>query len=531
MSAADEFQHPRVGYRERPRRSAAGWGATQPQAEATTRTRPICTRTTRSDRVAAAVSISGDALAAVLALAVIALAAPGDDGLVAGVSMASLGVALGMAASAIAFVRGPFKSLQPHFGRRALQLTAVGAIVALPVTALVPAHAGQVARTACVVLVALVLHRSVASMILRSLRRRRRWLQPTVIVGAGEVAQRLVRALLLRPEFGVLPLGYVDDVDDPPEGLPLLGSLDELGQVLQDSGATTLVLAFGPMREPDLIPALRDGLARHGRVRLLAMPRFYELGRQFGGEIEELYGHPLVELARAPHLRPTWRAKRLMDVSLSLVLLVLSAPLLGLAAVAIRLSSAGPVLFRQERIGLRGRSFVMLKLRTMQQNVDSDIRWSVDGDPRVTPVGALLRRTHLDELPQLVNVLRGDMSLVGPRPERPHFVARFGQEVRGYRDRHRVPVGLTGLAQVHGLQGDTSIAERARFDNRYIEDWSLWRDVRILARTFGSVTNRIPLPVPDGPAAELVAGSPDVSGLGQRPGSDRAGSAGRTSSA
>jgi lipopolysaccharide/colanic/teichoic acid biosynthesis glycosyltransferase len=145
------------------------------------------------------------------------------------------------------------------------------------------------------------------------------------------------------------------------------------------------------------------------------------------------------------------------------------------------------VFFRQLRIGEDGRPFQLLKFRTMQVNSDSDTTWSVVGDARVTRVGRLLRRTYLDELPQLLNVLRGEMSLVGPRPERPHFASRFAREVPRYHERHRVHGGITGWAQVHGLRGDTPIADRARFDNHYIEHWSLWRDVVIVVRTLANV--------------------------------------------
>ncbi len=165
------------------------------------------------------------------------------------------------------------------------------------------------------------------------------------------------------------------------------------------------------------------------------------------------------------------------------MLLVVTAPLLGGGAVAVRLSSPGPILFRQRRVGRNGRVFELLKLRTMHVNDDADRLWSVAGDPRVTRAGRILRKTGLDELPQLVNVLRGEMSLVGPRPERPLYANRFSAEVPRYGDRHRVPPGITGWAQVHGLRGDTSIGERIRFDNHYIEHWSLWRDLVILLRT------------------------------------------------
>jgi lipopolysaccharide/colanic/teichoic acid biosynthesis glycosyltransferase len=155
----------------------------------------------------------------------------------------------------------------------------------------------------------------------------------------------------------------------------------------------------------------------------------------------------------------------------------------------VRLSSPGPILFKQRRIGQRGEVFELLKFRTLSVNQDSDTTWSVSEDERRTAVGRLMRMLSIDELPQLVNVLRGEMSLVGPRPERPYFADQFRVAVPGYDDRHRVPAGMTGWAQVHGLRGDTSIKDRAVFDNHYVENWSLWRDLVILARTVETVVN------------------------------------------
>ncbi|MBB1255997.1 sugar transferase, partial [Streptomyces alkaliterrae] len=178
-------------------------------------------------------------------------------------------------------------------------------------------------------------------------------------------------------------------------------------------------------------------------------------------------------------------AKRALDVAAASLALLLTAPVLLACALAVRLADGPGILFRQERVGQGGRSFTLLKFRTLRpaDALESATLWSVADDQRMSPVGRWLRRTSLDELPQLWNVLRGDMSLVGPRPERPYFVRQFSQRYSGYAERHRMPAGITGLAQVHGLRGDTSIEERARFDNLYIDTWSLWQDVRILLRT------------------------------------------------
>ncbi|MYS17193.1 sugar transferase, partial [Streptomyces sp. SID4982] len=181
--------------------------------------------------------------------------------------------------------------------------------------------------------------------------------------------------------------------------------------------------------------------------------------------------------------------KRLLDIGVSGALLLLAAPLLLGCALVLRLVEGPGVVFRQERIGQDGRPFTLLKFRTHRpvDEGESATRWSIAGERRMNPFCRFLRRTSLDELLQLWNVFRGDMSLVGPRPERPYFVTQFSQCYPGYAARHRMRVGITGLAQVSGLRGDTSIEDRARYDNAYIDNWSLWQDICILLRTAAAV--------------------------------------------
>jgi exopolysaccharide biosynthesis polyprenyl glycosylphosphotransferase len=268
--------------------------------------------------------------------------------------------------------------------------------------------------------------------------------------------------------------------------LPLIGGVDDLERLVLDHGIQRLLVAFGPTGEQEMVATLRA--ASLLELELHVVPRFFELGlAPAGPDIEQIWGIPLYRVRRAALRDAAWKIKRAMDVFVSGLALVVLAPVLGVIALLVRLSSPGPVLFRQVRIGQHSRPIEVLKFRTLRVNPDSDITWSVEDDPRQTPVGKWLRRLSLDELPQLWNVLRGDMSLVGPRPERPHFVNRFSAQVTGYKDRHRLPVGLSGLAQVHGLRGDTSIEERARFDNYYIEHWSPWEDCKIALRTAGSL--------------------------------------------
>jgi Undecaprenyl-phosphate glucose phosphotransferase len=198
-----------------------------------------------------------------------------------------------------------------------------------------------------------------------------------------------------------------------------------------------------------------------------------------------LDGLPVIGLRESPHFGLNILVKRAMDVMLSSLALVLVSPVMLLIAALVKLTSPGPVFFKQERCGLNGQVFRMLKFRSMRADAEAQTGavWAQKGDPRRTRLGAFLRQTSLDELPQFINVLRGDMSLVGPRPERPVYVEQFRQSIPRYMDRHREKAGITGWAQVNGLRGDTSVAERTKYDLWYIENWSLSLDVKILLRT------------------------------------------------
>jgi exopolysaccharide biosynthesis polyprenyl glycosylphosphotransferase len=362
-------------------------------------------------------------------------------------------------------------------GRLAFALALLAPVV------LLTGGAGLLLRTALVSVALIVPGRVISAATLRRLRRRGLLLEPAVILGAGEIGAELARVLREHREYGVEPVGFVDSVPggkDPP--VPVLGDVGELDRILEEYDVRRVIVAFGPARESDLVGVLRTAVQHHVEVHIV--PRFFDCGvAPDGPDIDDVRGIPLYRVRRAALRAPAWILKRVLDVALAGAVLVLAAPILALVSLAVKLSSPGPILFRQRRVGQDGREIDVLKFRTLRVNDDSDTQWSVSGDERLTPIGRFLRRTSLDELPQLWGVVRGDMSLVGPRPERPFFVRRFSADVDGYKDRHRLPVGLTGWAQVHGLRGDTSIEERARFDNRYIEHWSLWRDFVVLART------------------------------------------------
>ena len=318
---------------------------------------------------------------------------------------------------------------------------------------------------------------------IRALRVRGQLREPILIIGAGKMGVELAQTLDAHPEFGLSPVGFLDNVDDEDLYLPLLGAADDLDAFLRVyPDIRRVIIAFGATREPDMVTILRA--CDQAAVDIYVLPRFFELA--YGAkerEVEVVWGLPLRRLRRSAARKRGQRLKRAFDVTVSAAGIIILAPVLAVLAVAVRLSSPGPILFRQNRVGQRNTPIKVLKFRTLKLNDRSDVQWQVNIEDQTTAVGRVLRRTSLDELPQLFNVLRRDMSLVGPRPERPFFVTRFTTEVPRYGDRHRVPVGMTGLAQVHGLRGDTSIDQRARMDNLYIENWSLWEDLVILART------------------------------------------------
>ena len=366
-------------------------------------------------------------------------------------------------------------------------LPSLVAQLALPVALIGPFVAGSDAadallRAVPVVIVLVVVGRLLSSSAIRRARSSGLVVEPTLIVGAGELGLSVATTLQEHPEYGMVAVGFLADCATPPR-VPVLGTIADLDRVVREFGIRRAIVAFGPTKDVNLVDVIRACEVNHVEVHVV--PRFFELGMAPEGlGSDDIWGIPLVHLRRSALRTTAWRTKRLFDVVVASVMLMLGAPVMIAIAVVLKLTSRGPVLFRQPRIGQRGRVVGVLKFRTLPVNVDADTTWNVANDERLTPVGRFLRRTSLDELPQLFNVLKGDMSLVGPRPERPYFVVQFSETVRRYSDRHRVPVGLTGWAQVHNLRGDTSIEERARFDNFYIEHWSLWRDVVILAKTF-----------------------------------------------
>jgi exopolysaccharide biosynthesis polyprenyl glycosylphosphotransferase len=328
-------------------------------------------------------------------------------------------------------------------------------------------------------------------------RRRGALMTPTLIVGEGlGGGHDVVRRLLDRPEHGLRPVGFLDadlmpGAPDVTMGVPVLGGPDDLGDVCADTDAGHVILAFASERDHRLAELVKrcHGLG----IGVSVVPRLYESVSE-RGQLDHLGGLPLF----SPHaIDPRGRqftAKHAIDRVVALLALIVLSPVLLALALAVRVTSPGPVIFRQRRVGRDGAVFELLKFRTMLTG--SDDRFTpragaapggIEGADRRTRIGRWLRASSLDELPQLVNVLKGEMSLIGPRPERPEFAEQFADEIQDYDDRHRVRSGITGWAQANGLRGQTSIADRVELDNYYINNWSPELELRTLALTFAEV--------------------------------------------
>jgi len=321
---------------------------------------------------------------------------------------------------------------------------------------------------------------------LRALRRRGRNLRHVLVIGTGETARALIRKIQSNPDFGLTLRGVVTEGPGRPRAsdlaAPRVGEIADLPGLIERLGAQWVYLALeraDAASEEEALRRLQDSTAS---VRIVP-----DLSRAFmlNASVEDLDGVPVVRVTESPGLGWNALLKRALDLGVSLPgLILLSAPMLAIAA-WIRIDSPGPALIRQERVGMNGRHFRMLKFRTMVADAEptGEPGWTREGDPRRTRAGRFLRRRSLDELPQLANVILGQMSLVGPRPERPQFVERFRASVPRYMLRHHVKAGLTGWAQIHGLRGDTPLDQRIEHDLYYLSHWSLALDVEILAVT------------------------------------------------
>lgn len=317
---------------------------------------------------------------------------------------------------------------------------------------------------------------------LRFARRQGYNVRYAVVVGSGDLAESVIRRLRGRPDVGIQVLGQVGDDKAAGDGMGWLGSYADLGAVLGRRPVDHVILAL-PHEDYGRLGGLLEAIGDEP-VTIHVVPDLFRFASLRGG-VEEFEGIPFVHLRESPLYGWNRVVKRGFDIAFSVAALAALAPVLLVVAALVRLTSPGPILFRQERMGLDGQRFGMLKFRTMRIDAEAGTGpvWAAEGDPRRTVIGAWLRRFSVDELPQFINVLRGEMSVVGPRPERPVFVERFRQTVPGYMLRHKVKSGITGWAQVNGLRGNTSLAARIEYDLEYIERWSVWFDLKIIAMT------------------------------------------------
>ena len=309
-----------------------------------------------------------------------------------------------------------------------------------------------------------------------------------IIVGAGEVGRMILQKIRQSPGLGYTVVGFVDDRDPPSNvlGVEVLGSTDDLPRLIESHDIGEVIIAMPEASHQEILSIITR--CEREKVSIKVFPDVFQI---MASEVSigDLNGLPLLTVNDiALH---GWRLalKRSIDILGSAVVLMILSPIMMLVAILIKLDSPGSVFYAQERMGLDAKSFMMLKFRSMRLDAEAQSGpvWATEDDPRRTRIGAFIRRFSIDELPQLMNVLIGEMSLVGPRPERPVFVEQFKKSIPRYMDRHKEKAGMTGWAQVNGLRGDTSIIERTKYDVWYIEHWSLLLDFKILLRTVVSV--------------------------------------------
>ena len=325
-------------------------------------------------------------------------------------------------------------------------------------------------------------------MLLRYYRQRGYNLKHVLIVGTGPMARRYLNKIRTNKELGYQAMGYVSDDADGWRGLVYLGGYQDLNRILEKFSPDEVVAAI-PAEDFTKTPLVISACEKAG-VKLSIIPFDAEY-MPTNPEFDDLDGLPLLNIRHIP--LDNWGnafMKRAMDIVGSLVLIVLTSPIMLIAAIGVRLSSPGPIIFSQERVGRNKKTFRMYKFRSMRVNDRQDTGWSRDKDDRKTAFGSFIRKFSIDELPQFFNVLKGDMSLVGPRPEVPFYVEQFREEIPLYMVKHQVRPGITGWAQVNGLRGDTSIKDRIEHDIYYIEHWTVFFDIEILFMTlFKGIVN------------------------------------------
>ncbi|PJZ56590.1 undecaprenyl-phosphate glucose phosphotransferase [Leptospira barantonii] len=329
-----------------------------------------------------------------------------------------------------------------------------------------------------------VLHYT-ARLVLQALRKKGYNLRSVLVVGVSETSKRFNDAVIKHGIYGYKILGFVQTKTAKPvrKDMKVIGKIEKIAQVLEKERPDLVVYTLEPS-EGDYLKEVLDACDHEG-IDLKIVPGFQEFIKA-RGRVEEMEGLPVISIRNIPiRLGYNKFIKRMFDLAFSVLFIFFFSPFYLMMALLVKLTSRGPVFYYQERVGLDNKKFNMIKFRTMvvQAKSQSETTWTIQNDPRVTTVGKILRKLSLDETPQFFNVLFGDMSVVGPRPERPHFVEKFKNDHRHYMRRHAVKAGITGLAQVKGLRGDTSIDDRIAADIYYIENWSLWLDLKIILLT------------------------------------------------
>ena len=307
-----------------------------------------------------------------------------------------------------------------------------------------------------------------------------------IIVGNGDGGIEYAEQLYANVHFGYNIIGCVCDDEEP--NFDKLGNLDQLDEVIKEHNPYEIVIALDN-NDSQLIQKL-IGICDNNGVRVLIVPMTYKFFKS-KCQVDMIGDLPVIN-TRAIPLDNIFNAsmKRLMDIVISLIAIILTSPIMIIAALGVKISSKGPVIFKQERVGKNNKTFTMYKFRSMKVNEMSDTAWTTDYDPRKTRFGTFMRKTGIDELPQFFNVLFGSMSIIGPRPELPKFVEQYSKTIPLYRVKHQVKPGITGLAQIYGFRGNTSIEKRIEMDIKYIENWSLFNDIKILVLTPFKMFNR-----------------------------------------
>jgi Undecaprenyl-phosphate glucose phosphotransferase len=403
----------------------------------------------------------------------------------------NIALAVSFAAAGLYTLRRGVSRIDESF--RVMVASTLGLSVALVVNALLPQLGGDSLPLNETLLVTLGAALAAACAVMRGIIRTlfalmRRYgfdTRRVLIVGARAPGREINARIAAEPELGYRVQAFLSDtvaVGDIIDGVPVLGKPEALGRVIRAVRADEVIIALSGRTPDDVLDLV--ALAEDEAVEIRVYPDAFHLITNNDISIGDISGLPLISIRNvALDSRFNQASKRLLDLVVSWMVLVLASPVMLLIALIIKLESRGPVFFIQQRVGLDNTPLPTIKFRTMRANAAQLADWTTKDDPRVTWFGRILRRLSLDELPQFINVIRGEMSVVGPRPEQPKYVEQFSQHIPRYMRRHKQKAGITGWAQANGLRGDTSIEERTRYDLYYVENWSLLFDIKIIIKT------------------------------------------------